>query len=340
MSRAALLATIATTRALESAELAGAEIIRNGQTGIAYGSCLGGPEALIQLAAACLRKEMQGIPASSYIKVMSHCCASNLSLHFGVRGRLIPTCSACTSGSQGIGFAFETIRQGLQTVMIAGGAEELCVGITGLFDAMCATSPRNDDPSSTPRPFDSQRDGLVMAEGACTFILEEMEHAIARGAPILAEIVGFGTNCDGSHVTNPSPETMARAMTLALESGNLDSRKIGMLHAHATATEVGDIAESQATFEIFGDRTPITALKSFTGHTLGAAGALEAWFTVMMMNEGWVAPIRNLESVDPRCAPLDYVQGDVRKLDAEYVMNNNFAFGGVNTSLIFRRWQE
>ncbi|MFA7488130.1 MAG: beta-ketoacyl-ACP synthase, partial [Lysobacteraceae bacterium] len=206
------------------------------------------------------------------------------------------------------------------------------------FDTLFATSVRNDEPHLTPRPFDSARDGLVLGEGACSLLLEDLEHAQARGATILAEVVGYGTNSDGQHVTQPSSETMARAMHLALEDAGLSPEAIGYVNAHGTATDHGDVAESQATARVFGPRMPFSSLKSYMGHTLGACGALEAWISIQMMREGWFAPTINLEQVDPRCGELDYLVANGRELDVEYVMSNNFAFGGINTSLIFRRW--
>jgi 3-oxoacyl-[acyl-carrier-protein] synthase II len=256
---------------------------------------------------------------------------------FGLTGRVITTSSACTSGSQGIGYAFEAIRYGHATAMVAGGGEELCPTEAAVFDTLFATSTRNDTPQLTPRPFDAARDGLVLGEGAGTLVLEDLEHAQARGARIYAELVGFGTNCDGTHVTQPSAETMAGAMRLALENAGLPPEAIGYVNAHGTATAQGDVAESIATAKIFGSRMPISSLKSYMGHTLGACGALEAWMTIEMMRAGWFAPTVNLERVDPECAPLDYLTGDGRTIDLEYVMSNNFAFGGINTSLIFRR---
>jgi 3-oxoacyl-[acyl-carrier-protein] synthase II len=196
---------------------------------------------------------------------------------------------------------------------------------------------KNDTPDATPRPFDRDRDGLVIGEGACTLILERREHALARGAKIYAEIVGFDSNSDGAHVTQPSPETMQRAIELALADADLAPEAIGYISAHGTATDRGDIAETKATFQVFGEKAPISSLKSYTGHTLGACGALESWVAIQMMNSGWFAPTINLENIDPGCAPLDYIVGDGRTLEVEYVMNNNFAFGGINTSLIFRR---
>ena len=177
----------------------------------------------------------------------------------------------------------------------------------------------------------------MLGEGAGTLILEELEHARARGATIYAEIVGFGTNSDGCHVTHPNAATMQIAMELALTDADLPPSAIGYINAHGTGTQHGDVAESQATWNLFRDRVPISSLKSYMGHTLGACGALEAWISVEMMRAGWFAPTINLAKVDPECAGLDYVVEEGRELDCEYVISNNFAFGGINTSLIFRR---
>lgn len=269
--------------------------------------------------------------------MMSHTAAINIGLFFGVTCRTIPTSSACTSGSHAIGYGAEAIRYGLQDVMIVGGADELSVAEAAVFDTLFATSTRNDAPATTPRPFDRDRDGLVIGEGAATLVLEDLERAQSRGATIHAEVVGFGTNSDGSHATQPSPATMAAALRLALGDAQLAAGAIGLINAHGTATEWGDIAESQATAEVFGARIPLHTLKAFLGHTLGACGAIEAWLGLAMMRDGWFAPIANLVNVDERCAKLDYVMGSGRHLTVEYLMSNNFAFGGVNTSLIFKR---
>jgi 3-oxoacyl-[acyl-carrier-protein] synthase II len=252
---------------------------------------------------------------------------------------VITTSSACTSGSQGIGYAYEAIKFGTQDVMVAGGSEGLCATEAAVFDTLYATSVVNDTPHLSPRPFDRDRDGLVIGEGGCVLILEELEHARARGAKIYAEIIGFGTNSDGRHVTQPNAATMEIAIRQALDSAQLPSSEIGYVSAHGTATDRGDIAESQATHAVFGASTPVSSLKSYTGHTLGACGALEAWTAIEMMNEGWFSPTINLENVDPECAELDYLMHEGRHIDTEYVMSNNFAFGGINTSLIFKRWQ-
>jgi 3-oxoacyl-[acyl-carrier-protein] synthase II len=285
-----------------------------------------------------LNHNTDGLTATSYIRMMSHTAPVNIGVYFGLKGRVITTSSACTSGSQGIGYAYEAIKYGQQQLMVAGGSEELCATEAAVFDTLYATSTKNDTPHLTPRTFDSGRDGLVIGEGAGTLILEELEHATARGATIYAEVVGFGTNSDGTHVTQPAKETMQSAIALAINNAGLQAEDIGYISAHGTATDRGDIAESLATAAIFGDRTPISTLKSYTGHTLGASGALEAWTAIEMMNEGWFNPTLNLTDVDPECGQLDYIKGDVRHIDCEYVMSNNFAFGGINTSLIFKRW--
>jgi 3-oxoacyl-[acyl-carrier-protein] synthase II len=338
MGRVSRLAVRATELALAEAGLTGATVLTDGSTGVAYGSTSGSPPAMETYARHFLARTVKGIAATDYVQFMSHTCAANLAVFFGLKGRLIPTCSACTSGSQGIGFAYETIRAGRQVVMIAGGAEELHPIDAAVFDIMYATSTRNDAPTTTPRPFDRHRDGLVVGEGAGTLVLEELEHARARGARIHAEIIGFATTCDGRHITNPDPDGIQRVIEEALRDAQLDPGAIGYVNAHGTATKLGDIAESVATARVFGPHVPISSLKGFMGHTLGACGALEAWMTIGMIAEGWVAPTLNLEDVDPECAALDYVIGVPRALHVEYAVSNNFAFGGVNTSLVFRRW--
>jgi 3-oxoacyl-[acyl-carrier-protein] synthase II len=337
MGRVSLLATVASEKALKDAGLLGDPILQSGLTGVSYGSSTGSTDAITDFANLLLKHSVDGITATTYIRMMSHTAPVNIGVFFGLKGRVIPTSCACTSGSQGIGYAYEAIRHGLQDIMIAGGAEEFCATEAAVFDTLYATSTHNDSPELNPRPFDRDRDGLVIGEGACTLILERREHALNRGARIYAEIIGFGTNSDGAHVTQPSPGTMIEAIRLSLADAGLVPEDIGYICAHGTATDRGDIAESQATHEIFGNKIPISSLKSYMGHTLGACGALESWLAIEMMNNGWFAPTINLDNVDPRCAPLDYIRGSGRDLDVGYVMNNNFAFGGINTSLIFAR---
>ncbi|MDB1123253.1 beta-ketoacyl-ACP synthase [Vibrio algarum] len=338
MGRVSKLATLASENALTQSGLLGNDILTNGRTGVAYGSSTGSTDAVGAFGVMLNEKTTKAITATTYVQMMPHTTAVNVGLFFGLKGRVIPTSSACTSGSQAIGYAYEAIKHGYQTVMVAGGGEELCPTESAVFDTLFATSLKNDAPKTTPRPYDTDRDGLVIGEGAGTLVLEEYEHAVARGAKIYAELIGFASNCDAAHVTQPQMETMQLCMEMALEDANLEPNKIDYISAHGTATERGDIAESNATANIFGDAAPISSLKSYFGHTLGACGAIEAWLSIEMMNSGWFSPTLNLENLDERCGKLDYITGTGREMKCEYFMSNNFAFGGINTSLIFKKY--
>ena len=337
MGRVALLATRATEMALADAGLADDPVIGSGKMGIAYGSCTGSTDAICEFGSMIQTGDVGGINATTYLRMMPHTAAANIGVYFGIKGRVIPACSACTSGSQSIGYAYESIKFGRSTLMVAGGAEELCPTEAAVFDTLYATSTRNDTPTETPSPFDRDRDGLVIGEGACTLILEEYEHAKARGATIYAEIVGFGCNSDGDHPTHPNTHTMEGAMKLALEDAELPVSEIGYVNAHATATEQGDVAESHAMQRLLGKNVPVSSVKGHLGHTLGACGAIESWLSIQMMRSGWFMPTLNLKNVDEKCGELDYIMNGGRQLQVEYVMKNNFAFGGVNTSLIYKR---
>jgi 3-oxoacyl-[acyl-carrier-protein] synthase II len=335
MGRVAQMAVTATQIALEDAGLLGDEVIKNGQTGVSYGSATGSSAAALEFFGLLEDQSMSRINTTTYIRMMSHTAAVNLSVVFGTQGRMYTTSSACTAGSQGIGFAYEAIRAGQQTIMIAGGAEELCPTQAAVFDTILAASLANETPQQSPRPFDTNRDGLVLGEGATTLILESLEHAQARGATILAEIIGFGTNTDGGHMVRPRQASMQKVMQLSLDDAKISAADIGYVSAHGTATEHGDIAESNATYQVLGHK-PISSLKSYTGHTLGACGAFELWSSIQMMQEGWFAPTVNLNNIDPRCADLDYIRDQPKQIHTDLIMSNNFAFGGINTSLIVR----
>ena len=337
MGRVSQLAVRSAELALADAGLADDPSIRDGRMGVASGSSVGSTPDICDFIEMLKTGSSAGLNANSYVRMMPHTTAANVGVFFGLTGRIIPTSSACTSSSQGIGYAYEAIRFGRQQLMLGGGAEELCPSEAMAFDFLYATSRRNDNPGSTPRPYDRDRDGLVIGEGGGMLVLEELGHARDRGARIHAEIVGYASNSDGAHVTRPQEATMRRVMEMALEDAGLPAEAIGYVNAHGTATEQGDIAESRATAAVFGKRTPVSSQKSYLGHTLGACGSLEAWFTIEMMKRGWFAPTVNLENVDPLCGKLDYVTGPGRELDVEYAMTNNFAFGGVNTSIILRR---
>ena len=339
MGRVSYLCVDAAEQALADAGLLGDERIKDGRMGVACGSSTGSTADIRDIGELLLTGRSAHFSANTYVRMMPHTTAANIGIFFGLTGRIIPTSSACSSGSQGIGYAYEAIKYGMIETMLAGGGEEFCPSEVYVFDSLYAASRRNNEPAQTPRPYDAGRDGLVIGEGVGILVLESLAHAQARGAKIYAEIVGYGANSDGSHVTRPQKATMQRCMELALKDAALAPAQIGYVNGHGTATEQGDIAETQATEALFGSRMPISSQKSYLGHTLGACGALESWFSIEMMNSGWFAPTLNLDHIDPRCGRLDYIRGQGREIDTDYVMNNNFAFGGVNTSLVFKRWR-
>ncbi len=338
MGRVSILAAIAAMEAVADSGISEEEI-GSPSCGVSFGSTAGSTHAMEEfIADVFAKKSLKGMQSSIYLQFMSHTCAANLAMMFHTKGPVVASCTACVSGSQGVGFGYEAIRDGRALMMLAGGAEEMHFMDAGVFDIMRATSTKyNDRPDMTPRPFDVDRDGLVVGEGAGCLVLEEYEHARARGAHLYSEVIGYGTNCDGSHLTNPSAEGMAGAMRIALKDAGMSTDNIGHVNAHATATDAGDIAEATATHEVFGTSVPVSALKGFTGHTLGACGALESIETILMMNEHFIAASKNLEHPDPQLPPLNHVMGDARDMKFDIGMNNNFAFGGINTSLIFRK---
>ncbi len=336
MGRIGRLATAATELALADANLTNSTELTDGSCGIAYGSSGGSAEAMLDVGAFINDHDVVHLNATTYTSIMPHTVAVNLSIYFGIHGRIIATSTACTSGSQAIGYAAEAIRAGSMDLMVAGGAEELSAFSIAVFDALFATSQSNDNPQSAPRPFDAKRDGIVVGEGAGTLILEEYEHAKQRGAKIYAEIVGFGTNCDATHLTNPSSADMEKCMQLALKNASLTVDDIGYINAHGTGTLNGDLAEGNAMSRLFADKVPVSTLKSYMGHTLGAAGALEAIMSIYMQRAQWFAPNLNLQAKDPAIGPLQLITGAGLTKNCQYIMSNNFAFGGVNTSLIFK----
>lgn len=337
MGPVSVMAVTTAIEALEEAGLKDDPIIKSGKTGVSYGSSSGSLDAVFDFYSMQINKKVKDLNSGSYIKMMPQTTAVNLSLYFQTHGRLINSSTACTSGSLGIGSAYELIKNGVQTVMIAGGGEEFHPSQVGVFDTLYATSTKNDTPKLTPSPFDRDRDGLVIGEGAGTLILEDYEFAKARGAKIIAEIIGYANNTDGTHITNPNSETMAIVMKDSLKSANLSPSDIGYINAHGTGTKGGDVAESKATNEVFGSNTPISSIKSYTGHTLGACGAIEAIMSIEMMKHNLFAPTLNLKNIDENCAELDYIMEKPRTIETELIMTNNFAFGGINTSIILKR---
>jgi 3-oxoacyl-[acyl-carrier-protein] synthase II len=259
---------------------------------------------------------------------------------FGITGRVIATSTACTTSSQAIGYGYETIKYGMQDAMICGGADEYDTTTVAVFDNLLACSVGfNATPEKTPRPFDKRRDGLVVGEGGGAVLLEEYEAAKKRGAPILGEIIGFSCNNNGGDLILPNLDGITATLRLALADAAISASEVDYISAHATATKMGDIVESQAIQAIYGNRPYVSGLKSYTGHTMGTCGVIELIMTLYMMEEGFLAPTLNLEELDPRCAGLHHTPELVSKT-AKTVAIQNFAFGGVNTCLLIKNGQE
>ncbi len=274
-------------------------------------------------------------------KLISNLAPGQIAIRYGARGINLATTSACASGSHAVGEAYRMIRDGYIDAAITGGAEAALTSLgIGGFIAVRALSTRNDAPEAASRPFDAERDGFVMSEGAASLILEERDAALARGANIVAEIAGYAANGDAYHMTSPAPEGKgaARCMMLCLQDGELDLNQVDYINAHGTSTPQGDTAETQAIKHVFGERAAkiaVSSTKSMTGHTLGAAGAIESVYTVLAIERGMVPPTINYEHPDPEC-DLDYVPNRPRAAKIRLALNNSFGFGGTNTTLAFR----
>jgi 3-oxoacyl-[acyl-carrier-protein] synthase II len=335
MGRVGMLAALSAIDAVKASGLREDEIA-SPACGISYGSTEGSVRSQMDYIGNMIQnRSLEGIPPSWYLKCMSHTCAGNLSILFHTRGPFIASCPACVSGSQGIGLGYEAIKAGKADLMITGGADEVDVLSAAVFDLMMATSSNyNDRPSETPRPFDEKRDGLVVAEGAATLVLEEYERAKKRGAPILGEIEGFWTNGSGVHLTNSDARSMEECLLAALKDAGRRPDEIERVNAHATGTAHGDEVEAAVINRVYGPHVPTVSLKGYMGHTMGACGAIEAIATLLMMREGFLAPTLNLENPDPALPPLNHVIGELRDHRARLAASNNFAFGGVNTSLV------
>jgi len=337
MGKVALMSAKSMQSAIDDSGLEQSHI-QDLRTGLSFGSTMGANEALMEwISTVYTNKSFKNQNSMIFLKSMSHTISANLAALFTIKGRNIPTCSACTSSSQAIGAGYESVKYGMSDIMFVGGAEGLHYLSEGVFEVIAATSTGyNDNPTLTPKPFDRDRDGLIIGEGAGTLVLEEYEHAKKRGAKIYAELRGYATTCDGNHLTTPSREGMGNVMNIALENANLSPKDIGYINAHATSTQKGDIEESHATYEIFGKNVPISSTKSYMGHLLGGCGVVESIISIMALNEKLLPANKNLDNVDPECADLDYIR-EHRDTSIEHVMSNNFAFGGINTSLIFSK---
>jgi 3-oxoacyl-[acyl-carrier-protein] synthase II len=314
-------------------------------TGVILGTGLGGVGTIIDAVTTSVTRGPDRISPFFIPYGIPNVGAGQIAISFGMTGPNFTTVSACATGGHAIGEAWETVRRGDAEVMIAGGSEAgIYEVLVGGFAAMRALSQRNDDPEGASRPFDQGRDGFVIGEGAGVLVLEALEHAEARGAEPLAELVGYGATADASHITLPAPGGIGavRAARRALEKAGLEPGAIDHVNAHATSTPEGDRAELQAIRTIMGDaakRVAITANKSMIGHTLGAAGALEAIATIQAIRTGCIPPTINLEQPDEAADGLDLTAGQAKQRDVRIALSNSFGFGGQNTALIFARWE-
>lgn len=334
MSTMSIIAVQATIQAMAHAGLNPADVPNNPRFGCIMGSTTGSPEAITKTYELLLGKnEYMTLGASEFFRCVSHTVALNVAQFLSVKGVVSATCAACASGLQAVGAAYDQIRLGRQDVMVCGGAEELHETTVGSFDILYAASAKfNDSPSQTPRPFDTQRDGLVCGAGAGTIVLESYDHAKRRGATILAEVLGYHTCSNGTHVSQSDESSMITCMNATLDEAKLRPSDIGYVGAHATGTEQGDAAEARALAGVFGGSTPVSSLKGNMGHTLGASGPIELAATIEMMRASVINPTHNLHEIDPACAGITHVQRNTPQRFNAF-LKNSFAFGGINSAI-------
>lgn len=340
MDRFAQLAVAASHEAVRHAKL---EINQNNHDdiGVIIGSGIGGLTTLFEQVKVLLEKGPDRVSPFLAPMMIADIAAAQVSIALGVKGPNLCTTSACSSGSDAIGAACELIKHGDAQVMIAGGAESIInpIGITA-FNALKAISTRNDAPKLASRPFDAERDGFVISEGACLLILESLEHARRRNAEILGEIVAYGATADSHHVTQPmeNGEGAAKAMCIALKKAGSTPTEVDYINAHGTSTPLNDVTETRAIKSVFGDyayRVPISSTKSMLGHLIGCAGAVEAAICMLVIRHGIIPPTINLTRPDPEC-DLDYVPNTARQAKVTTALSNSFGFGGHNSVLVFR----
>jgi 3-oxoacyl-[acyl-carrier-protein] synthase II len=337
MGRMAVLASLAARDAVADATLE-KTVLQSKRTGVVFGSTTGSASIFERLFGDYIAGGgIESMEGTLFMKVMSHTVAANVAAFLGTKGRLLAPCSACASSTQAIGAGFEMIQHGIQDVVICGGAEDLHPMSAGVFDILHAASTQyNDSPQKTPRPFDRHRDGLVVSEGAAAIVLEDYDRAQARGAAIRAEIRGYASYGDVSHMTSPSKDGMLRCMREALDMAGISPKDLDYINAHATGTKIGDPAEAEAIAELMGDAVPVSGTKGYTGHTLAASGAMEVIFCILMMEGGFLVPTLNLEEICPECEGICHLQQPVDSTP-QLVMTSNFAFGGVNASLVLEK---
>ena len=343
MDRFTQFAVAATTEALEDSGLKIDEANRD-RIGIVIGTGIGGIGTMMDQAEVMRERGPDRVSPFLIPMMISDSAAGMLAIRVGARGPNMAIATACASGNNAIGDAVETIRRGSADVMIAGGSEASLVPLAMAgMNVMGALSTRNEDPQTASRPFDKDRDGFLMGEGAGILILESLEHAQARGANILGEISGYGTTDDAHHISAPAENGAGAAMSmkLALENAELNVKDIGYINAHGTSTPLNDKSETAAIKTVFGEQAyniPVSSTKSMTGHLLGASGAVEAVFSIMVIRDEILPPTINYQTPDPEC-DLDYIPNEPRKVSARHVMSNSFGFGGHNATLIFSRFE-
>ena len=336
LDRVVQLALVATKEAIESSKLDLASTPE--RIGVVYATGIGGIKTLEDGIRVLVGRGPEWVNPYVVPMMIPNMAAGEIAMEWQLLGYNCCTVTACSASAHAIGTAFDAIRLGRADAMVCGGSEAAVtpVGIAG-FAAMKALSTRNDEPERASRPFDSERDGFVMGEGAATLMIEEREFALRRGAPVLAELVGYGATADAYHITQPHPtgDGAVRAMHAAIADAGLTPADIGYVNAHGTSTPPNDRVETLALKRVFGSQMPlVSSTKSMTGHTLGAAGALESVFSILALQNGIAPPTINLENPDPEC-DLDYVANVARRAQIRYVMTNSLGFGGHNASLVF-----
>lgn len=339
MSAMSVYATLASSQALAQAGL-DASTRGGGRMGVAIGSSVGSPLSTQDSYSEFFNhKSLEQMRSTGFFQIMNHSCAANVSHALNITGRVLASSAACSTSCQTVGYAYEMVAYGKQDFMVCGGAEEYHPLITATFDIMHAASTGyNDRPSRTPRPFDRDRDGVVCSEGSGVLVLETIESARSRGAEILAEVAGFATVSDTTNMVNPDSGSMESCMREALADAGVEPRDMGYVNAHATGTEQGDAAESEAVRRIFGSDVPVSSLKGHMGHTMAASGALELIATVAMMRGNFLIPTLNLDNVGETCNNVRHIR-ELTRLPFHCAIKNNFAFGGVNSSVVVKRYE-
>ena len=337
MGRMSIFAVQAAEEVLADAGL-DREELGGGRVGCIVGSTMGSAESMNETFESMLpERDLGKLTSMKFFQCVSHTASMNVAHYLELTGVVMATSAACASGLQAIGAGYDLIMSGRQDAVFCGGAEDLHPTVTGSFDILFATSTGyNDRPEETPRPFDKNRDGLVCGEGAGIVLLEEYERAVARGARIYGEITGYHTCGSGVHVSQSNRQSMVQCMREALRQADTAPDDIDYVNAHATATIHGDEEEAGAIREIFGDTVPVSSMKGYIGHTLGASGALELILSLVMMRKGELYPTLNLEIVDPSCDGICHVTGKTAKT-VNTVLKNSFAFGGINAVLVCRK---